>query len=121
MMRSVAVAIRRPRVVRAASASTFHLVHVDRRVITCPVVCSARWAMTPAGTCAAVTAPVREAARTAAVSSSGVLPVRAVARARQVTSRSRSGCTCLSGRVARVTCWRSRVTSMRFGPRPWVA
>src|SRR5665647_2203472 len=73
--------------------------------------------MTGWGIWAAVIAVIREDARTAAVSSSGVLPVRVVARLRQLVTRSRSGCTCLSGRVARVTCWRRRATT-RTGKTP---
>ena len=47
----------------------------------------------------------------------GVLPVDSCPRRRHAVNRSVRLRTCLLGRVARVTTWRRRVVSIRFGPR----
>ena len=56
----------------------------------------------------------------AASRSRGSRPVSSRARWAHEVSRSDHACARLTGRVARVALWRSRIVSTRVGPRPWV-
>src|SRR5665647_2851909 len=101
--RSVAEAIRRPRVARADSASRFARVQVERRVRTSSRTTVLSRSTTPSGTCADVRGREWEVCIAAPTSCSGVRPVAWVLRRCQPRRRSPSGRTCLSGRVTRAT------------------
>ena len=93
--RSAVLAIRSPRVARAASVSAFHGVHIDRRAITSPITaCRASRRPVALGTCSARSGrspSARRCARSARARramSSGLQPSGGSARCRQATIRS---------------------------------